>query len=144
RLRRLRAQLATPLAPIYTLTRGELAAMSWLTESLAQAGCLQAFPQRVLALDFDEFLVDVPAGLRRVRDHLQLADLELPAGGRIDEVLSRYSKAPAAPYSPAERARLLAEARRVEAEEIRRGLRWLESLARQEALVARLFDRVKV
>lgn len=137
RMRRLLAGRTLPVAPLHALSRGELAALGWLVESLAQAGAVAAAGPRVLALDFDALLADLEGSLARVLAHFDLprdgAALAALAGS---PALRRYSKAPELPFSPDERATRLALARREERAEIARGLAWLEALARADAGVA--------
>ena len=119
---------------------GTLAAMSWLSESLTRAQALEQFPSRVLAIDFDRLLADLPAAMEAVLQHLDIAAAPgfLAAVGR-SPVLRRYSKAPQQfEYSPLLRAQLLAQARREHAGEIRKGLKFLEALGAQDARVAAL------
>jgi hypothetical protein len=141
RMRRLRGRIETPLTAIHALSLGELAAMSWLCESLTQREALERHPERILGVDFDQFLTDLPGGLQRV-----LAHLALPADGdTVDRlarspVLTRYSKAPEHPYGPTLRARILDEARRDHREELARGMRWLERTANADAAAAAVLD----
>ncbi|MGH8722545.1 MAG: hypothetical protein ACREU4_11205, partial [Burkholderiales bacterium] len=101
RIRRLLARQSVTLAPLHALSMGELAALGWLVESLSCQDALAAHPARVLPLDFDEFMADVPGQLARV-----LAHFGLSAGpgdlARIVQspVLQRYSKAPELPFAP--------------------------------------------
>lgn len=137
RMRRLSSRLGCTLAPLYELSPGELAAMSWLAESLCRRDVLAGFPNQVIAVDFDAFLADVAGGMRRV-----LAQFELPIDERelsalaTSPVLTRYSKAPEHAYGPAQRAALLQEARRGHREEIEKGLAWLAALAQEHEVVA--------
>jgi hypothetical protein len=141
RMQRLCVRLGRSLKPLHALSLGELAAMSWLAESLCRYDVLARFPRQVLAVDFDEFLVDVAAGMRQV-----LAQFGLP----IDEhwlsqlatspVLTRYSKAPEHPYGPTLRAQVLDHARREHGAEIQKGLVWLAALAESDQTVATLLD----
>jgi hypothetical protein len=137
RMRRLCTRLRTPPGPVHSLSHGELAAMSWLVETVAQREALAQHTGRVLGVDFDRFLADVPGGLRQMLTHLELPSdpgtVERIAGS---PVLTRYSKAPEHPYGPALRASILAEARRAHREELGRGLRWLERLAATESAAA--------
>lgn len=136
RLRRLAAQVQLPPVPLYALSPGELAAMSWLTETLTQRDCLRRDPDRVMAIDFDDFLLDVPRALLAIWIHLRLPGTPALDEARLATTLARYSKAPEHGYSPALRAGLLNDARRTQAAEIRRGQVWLENLARREPAVA--------
>ena len=136
RLRRLAAQFELPPTPLHAMSPGELAAMSWLTETLTQRDCLRREPDRVMAIDFDEFLLDVPGVLSAIWAHLLLPGTPILEANRLASALARYSKAPEHGYSPALRADLLNDARRSQAAEIRRGRVWLENLARREPAVA--------
>jgi hypothetical protein len=137
RMRRLCERLGRRLAPLHELSPGELAAMSWLAESLCRHDVLAGFPDQVIAVDFDAFLADVGGGMRRV-----LAQFELPIDERelsalaASPVLTRYSKAPEHAYGPAQRAELLDEARRGHRGEIAKGLAWLAALAESHDVVA--------
>jgi hypothetical protein len=137
RMRRLLAGRALPVAPLHALTMGELAALGWLTESLSASAALAVPGSRVMAVDFDEFLKDVPAGLGRVLAHLGLPmdEMKLAAAGR-SALLSQYSKAPELPFPPGEREARLAASRRENAAEIAKGLEWLEKLAQADAAIA--------
>ncbi|HEY0303200.1 MAG TPA: hypothetical protein VGC36_17770, partial [Rhizomicrobium sp.] len=138
RRRRLEAMLGETLPP--TPSTGELAALSWLAESLTRARTLEAFAARVLPLDFDVLLSDLPATMDRVLAHLGIA---APPGFAAaiarSPVLTRYSKAPEQySYSPAMRAELLAQARWEHAQELRRGLQFIERHAARHPRVAAL------
>ena len=139
RMRRLSARLGTQLAPLHSLSLGELAAMSWLAESLCRHDILAQFGGQVLAEDFDTFLADPVAGMRRV-----LTQFGLPASdGEVQRIvespaMSRYSKAPEHAYGPAIRAQMLNEARQDHRVEIGKALAWLERLARSAPDVAAL------
>ena len=142
RMRRLLRTLApASLPPLHDLSLGELAAMSWLAETLTQHELLDAAPDRVLAVDFDALLADVPHVLSQVASHLSLA---VPAGWAAQlgshPALTRYSKSPDHEYSPALRAQVLAQARREHAGELRRGIAWLENVARAEPAAARVLQ----
>ncbi len=137
RMRRLQERLAAPVTPLHRLTVGELAALSWVTESLTQRELLERHPGRVLAVDFDDFLAAVAPAMARILAHLGLpADPTYLAGVERSPVLMGYSKAPEHAYTPALRAEVLADSRQRNATEIRRGLAWLETLARSDARVA--------
>ena len=137
RMRRLCSRVAAPLAPLHALSLGELAAMSWLAESLTRREIIGQFPDRVLAVDFDAFLGDIPAWMGRIVRHFGLpADDSWLAQLGSSPVLGRYSKAPEHEYGPAVRSQVLAEARRNHREQIARGLGWLERLAQLDATVS--------
>ena len=134
RMRRLLAGRNLPVAPLYALSPGELAALSWLVEGLARA---DAAGERVLALDFEAFLADVAGELGRVLAHFGLPFDEALLRAIADGPVPRqYSKAPDLPFPPGERFARLAESRRENREEIASGLAWLERLARADGGIA--------
>jgi hypothetical protein len=137
RIRRLRSRLPAPLAPLHAMSIGELAALSWLTESFAQRDALNGAAGRVIALDFEQFLANVPSGMARILRHLELPgdDRYMTALAR-SPALTRYSKAPEFAYSPDVRAEVLRGSRRDHRDEIRKGMDWLERLARSDPTVA--------
>lgn len=137
RMRRLLAGRALPSTPLHALSPGELAALGWLAERLAQAAAVECGGSRVLELDFETFLGDVPGGLKLVLRHFGLPHdesvLRALAGS---PVLARYSKAPEFPFPPGERAGRLSASRRAHAAEIARGLAWIERMAGADAGIA--------
>jgi hypothetical protein len=141
RMRRLRSRTAVPLAPLHALSLGELAAMSWLAESWTQRDALAQFAGTIIALDFDRFLAGVPESMGRILGHLDLPHdaAQLAELGR-SPALTRYSKAPEYAYTPEVRAEVLRESRRNNRQEIRKGLDWLERLARAEPIVAEIVN----
>jgi hypothetical protein len=141
RMRRLMQRCRSPLPHLHALSLGELAAMSWLAESMTQRDLLDQSPQQVLAVDFDVLLADVPRAMSQIAAHLELT---VPDGWAehlaTSPALTRYSKSPDHDYSPALRAEILNQARHEHREEVRRGLDWLEKLARAEPGVARVLE----
>ena len=137
RIRRLQAWVTAPLAPLHTMSIGELAALSWLAESRAQRDALTRFPDRVIALDFDRFLASVAGSMARILDHFGLpGDARYLSAVERSAVLTRYSKAPEYDYTPGLRAEILRESRREHREEIRKGMAWLDRLGRADPRVA--------
>ena len=125
RLSRMLGALETPR------TTGEIAAMSWLAEHLTQERLSHPWPNRTLRLDFDDFLAEPNLHLKAVFHHLGLdAPAALVENAAAHPLMRQYSKNPDQPYSSAERAQRLQHARRDNAEEIRRGLAWLDRVAR--------------
>lgn len=118
-------------------TLGELAAMTWLVERLTSQDLARRFGERLLQLDFEEFLADMPAHLERVLSHFGLDTSRVDAALR-SPVLTHYSKKPSRPYSIERRAQVLAQTRVRQAEEISRARAWLEKLAAQHEGVAKL------
>jgi hypothetical protein len=118
-------------------SNGETAAMSWLAEHLTQRRLVHPWPNRTLRLDFDEFLAEPGLHLRAVFHHLALdAPAALIEHTAAHPLMQQYSKTPGKLYSTAERAQRLAHSRRDNAEEISRGLAWLDRVARAHPRVA--------
>lgn len=141
RMRRLQSRTAVPLAPLHTLSLGELAALSWLAESWTQRRALAQFSARVIALDFDECLAAVSDSMSRILSHFGLStDPAYLASVGTSPVLARYSKAPEHAYTPSLRAEVLRDSRRHNREEIRKGMDWLEHHGRADAAVAEIID----
>jgi hypothetical protein len=134
RMRRLQTRIGTTLAPLHTLSIGELAAMSWLAESWTQRDAVTRFAGRVIALDFDAFLANVADNMARILGHFALpADARYLSAVDRSPVLTRYSKAPEHAYTPDVRAEVLRDSRRHNREEIHKGMDWLERTARADA-----------
>lgn len=137
RLRRLQARVVAALTPLHAMSPGELAAMSWLSESWTQVDAVAQHPGKVIALDFDRFLADLPECMSLILPHFGLSDdASLLSGLARSPVLKQYSKAPEFAYTPDVRAEVLRDSRRDNREEIRKGMDWLNGLARSDAAVA--------
>jgi hypothetical protein len=138
RMRRLQSRADERLPPLHALSLGELAAMSWLCESCTQRETADRFPERVMTLDFDDFLADVGNAMARLLSHFALPhDERMLSALAASSALTRYSKAPEYAYSPAIRAEILRDSRRDHREEIRKGMAWLEQRARSDPALAR-------
>src|SRR5262249_40576595 len=131
RIRRLSRWLQQPLPqPLYALSPGELAAMTWITETATQRRLLSEDPGRSLAIDFDEVLENVPEGLGAVAAYFGLGfDEQSISRVARSQTLQHYSKAPELAYSPGMRSEILAASRREHAAEIRKGLAWIELMS---------------
>lgn len=139
RIRRVGLRTRAPLGALHGYTLGEFAALAWLAEALSAREAAAAHPGRVLAVDFDAFLADTGAAMRAIVRHFGIAvDAGWLERVPANPALTRYSKAPEHAYGPEVRAQLLADARREHAPELRRGLAWLEGIARADAALAPL------
>jgi hypothetical protein len=135
RSRRLERLLGeTPLA-LHRATAGELAAMAWLAETLAQRA---AEGPRVLMLDFERMLASLDETLATVAGHFGIA---IPSAQTVAAIMGRYSKGPEHAYSPALRAQLLAQARSAHADELHKGLDWIQRSAKRYPVAARALGR---
>ena len=104
---------------------------------------MKRFAGRVIALDFEAFLSSVVDGMSRILRHFGLPDDDryLSEVAR-SPVLTRYSKAPEYAYTPDVRAEVLRDSRRHNRDEIRKGIDWLEQLARSDDAVAEIVNGV--
>jgi hypothetical protein len=135
RLRRLRRLCGAPIADLAMLSPGELAAMSWATETATIAAASD--PSRFHAIEFDSFLTKPEGGLSGALAHLSLAATpELIRAALSGPTMRTYSKDSSFDYSPDDRRALLAEYRSAHGAEIARGRRWLEGTAKAHAPVA--------
>jgi len=140
RSRRLSERFGISAPPVTSLSVGELAAMTWLAESLTLMETKAAFSERVMVLDFDALLANLSSTMGTLLEHF---GIDIPVGflSAIEKsaVLARYSKAPEHySYSPMFREQLLTQARREHAAELRKGLHFLERLAKEDQRIAAL------
>jgi hypothetical protein len=110
-----------------TLSIGEMTAMGWACEMTALTAAAQ---DRVLWLDFQQFLANPAAALTACFHHLEIA----ATAEQINAVATspdtrRYSKAPEFGYDAKLRADILAQARVRCGAEIKQGMDWLEKAA---------------
>lgn len=134
RLFRLRRNLRDDTLP-QPQSLGELAAMSFLTETMTRKAVTAAFGPCVLPLDFHAFLQDRGHHIARILHHFGLdVSADTAAALANSATFQHYSKAPEQHYSPEQRAQILARAGTDFADEIMRGKNWLERMAsRHEA-----------
>ncbi len=127
RLRRLHRRVGREVWELDSLSEGQALALSWACEMSA---LVRTAGERMLAMNFDRFLMDPHAGLRRALGHfgIDAAPPEIAAILRGPD-MHRYSKAPEHAYDSALRQEVLAEARHRHGAEIRRGLAWLDRAA---------------
>jgi hypothetical protein len=131
RIAALNARLGAAPWAAEDLSPGELAALSWTADMLVFAELSARFGARVTILDFEAFLADPAAGIAAALRHLH-GETDPAEAARIaaSPYLQRYSKAPEYGYGPELRSQVLAQARRLAAEEIAKGLAWLETAAK--------------
>mgnify|MGYP001549809099 CR=1 FL=1 len=120
-------------------TLGELAAMTWLAERLTQQDLSMRFGERILLIDFEDFLDDMRPHLCRVLSHFGLDTSRVEAAMQ-SPLLTHYSKKPSQPFSAERRKQKLAETRIRQADEISRAHAWLERLSSRHKAVARLLN----
>jgi hypothetical protein len=135
---RLMAMLGSPVRA--TQGRGEVVALAWLTERLNQQTTERAGGERMLAIDFDAMLADLPQALTRITAHLGLkAGPRTIARMAASPILSRYSKAPERhAFTAADRATKLRSALEKNSVEVTKGKAIIAELAVAHETVAAL------
>lgn len=133
-------RFAPGVGPLFSLSIGELAALTWLCET---AEALSAVEQgTACAVDFDAFLATPIEGLAGACAALGLpVSVEACEAAVGSPIMSSYSKAPEQSYSPEIRLETIAAAHRQHRDEIQNGLRWLERTASQHPLLTAALDR---
>lgn len=141
RMRRLAKLAPEASPPLHTLSLGEIAAMGWAVETLAHRLAEQHVGDRVMRVDFDAFLSAPDDILTNIMAHFCIkAGGAFPEGVGRHPVLSRYSKAPEHAYTPETRRQIMAQARAQHADEIRKGLAWIETFARRAPALGALLS----
>jgi hypothetical protein len=142
RVRRLANYLNAPPLGLEQLSLGELTAMTWVVEALTHEQARSAFAQQSLMLDFDDFLAAPGARAGDIARHFGLAwSDDIKQRVVRSPALSRYSKAQEYEYSPALRRAVLDQARAQHGEEIRKGLRWIDEMAKAHPPIASMLAR---
>ena len=139
RLSRLHARLGEEPFKLWQLSEGERAALAWACE---MAALEEADGGRAMWLDFDSFLADSAAQLKRTATHLDLPITPERARELLaSPIMSQYSKAPEHGYTPQLREEVLADAARDHGAAIRAGLAWLEQAGKRFPLIAAALER---
>lgn len=121
-----------PGVRLHALSPGELAALSWLAEAATLAELHRAEPDRVMALDFEDFLSRPTETLHALAAHFGLPASPDDAERAIaSPLMSRYSKSPDQGFTPGDRAAMQAESAARNAEEIAKGRAMVEGLVRR-------------
>lgn len=112
---------------LHAMETSEMVAMGWVAE-LARFHQLMAgssIGPRLLLLDFERMLADMPNELTNVLHHLGLSDDRDPErSAKQVAVMRSYAKSPTHDYSPGDRKHDLDLSRRTFAADIERGMRW--------------------
>ena len=117
---------------------GELAALAWLTETVALNQARRTAP----VFDFDVLLTQPESALFEICGALGFE----PHGERVaaavaGPIMRAYSKAPEHAYDATLRGEVIAQSERDNAVEIKAGMTWLERLAADQENVARALER---
>lgn len=116
------------------MSMSETVAMSWASEMTSLAEAASAFPERVLWVDFDQFLAAPEIMLSQCFAHLGVDTSPVQIGSILaGPHMRQYSKAPGQHYDASVRDAVIKESREKFSEEIRNGLRWLDDAAARYA-----------
>ena len=122
---------------LHQMSVGQLAALSWLSETLSATRSLEQYPDQVTVLEFEAFLREPADSLARISSFLDIdADSEAIEKAVNSDVLQTYSKAPEHRYNAQTRSAILADSRARFAKEIDEALTWLDELAGRSELVS--------
>jgi len=113
------------------IDEGDITVLAWLIGMRHLLAAASAFPERCLLLEFDSFLDDPPAGLKRVATFLGFETQTDAIIAGWPDVSLGYSKKPDEPYSAFNRRRTLARGRVQRGDEIEAGLIWARRLVTQ-------------
>ncbi|MEJ2127464.1 MAG: hypothetical protein P8X81_01315 [Woeseiaceae bacterium] len=113
------------LPPLQSMSGGELAALTWLAEVSSAAPALRE--RAAFSLDFDTFLTDPEELLRQTCGALGLeTTAEQCTKAVAGPIMRSYSKAPEHNYGPKLREDIIADSKRRNTEEIKKGMRFVE------------------
>lgn len=142
RLVRLHRRIGAEPWRLWELPEATRAALAWACEMAALEDAAARAPERVLWIDFDDFLARPASALAEAAGFLG-HDLAAEEAAKLVDgpLMGRYSKAPEHAYSPALREQVLAEARRQHGPGIAAAMRWLEAAAADHEVIARAMAR---
>jgi hypothetical protein len=136
RLARLRARLGCDWR-LEHMSQGEIVALGWACEASALATATAQSAARVHVMNFDAFLAQPPHHLKAAFAHFGVSVSEAEIARILaGSEMQTYSKAPEYAYDAALRRSVLDEGRGRFDSEIRRGLSFIESAARQFPQIA--------
>ncbi len=142
RMRRMQQQLGEAPKAVSEMSPGELVAASWVTENLTHQALAEATGARVLNVDFDGLLARPVPVLEQVLQHFSIpGGAEMAARMAHSPIMGRYAKAPEHAYSSRLRDEVIHQARQQHGTEITRGTRFVETLAKRYAPVAKLLEQ---
>lgn len=144
RLRRLHRRLGRPIWRLPELSPGETIAMGWACEMTALAAADAAAPGQGQWLDFDRFLTFPEPPLREAFAHLGRDVSEGTARAILaGPDMGRYAKATEHPYDAGTRRAARREAEEIFADEIGKGLAWLDAAAAEVPEIAAAVETAK-
>lgn len=120
------------------LSEGEVVALGWAGEASALVEAAEQAGSRVQVLDFERFLAEPQTVLALAFKHFDVApDAQDIAAILSGPEMTTYSKSPEFSYDKQLRRSVLDQGRRIHADEIHRGLLWLDGAAREHPSINR-------
>jgi hypothetical protein len=141
RMLSLKSHTSMELPALHSLSDGELAALSYLSDLIAMHTAAQSVNDRVMRQDFDAFLSAPGQALGSLNAFFNapLPD-EQTTALQQNPLFSRYSKASNYPFSGGERMERLRAARHSHGPEIKTGLDWLDRFRVRESGAAKALE----
>lgn len=142
RMRRLRTLCGGRIDDLADLSLGECAALCWACETATTASLSGAGREKqILTVNFDRFLETPGPSLGQFLKHFDApADDARLHNAVTGPLMTQYSKAPEHQFSPNFREELLAQYRRERADEIAKGMAWLEARGRAHPPIAKALE----
>ncbi len=143
RMRRLRALCGDTIDDLAHLSLGETAALCWACETATTAAAMSSDNgDRILPANFDSFLETPAQHLPTFLHHFDVSANDAVVENALNgPLMTQYSKAPEHQFSPSFRKDLLAQYRRERADEIKKGMDWLESRGGTHTPIAAALSR---
>ncbi len=124
------------------LSIGQLAALSWLSETTSMARSLENGVQHIDLLEFELLLQNPRKVLSRLMLHFGIDASDATVEKAVQSpVLQNYSKAPEHQYNAQTRTAILADARSRFKRDIEQALDWIDKLASRSDIVAESLSR---
>lgn len=125
------------LAPLHTLSAGEIAAMTYTAEMISMQHAAEVGADRIMRVDFDRYLKRPGETLKNIVAHLgRSVDDQTISDVLANPILGRYSKATDYAFSAGERQERLRASKAANHDEIAKGMAWLISFARDNSMSA--------
>ncbi|NNE05163.1 MAG: hypothetical protein HKO64_04925 [Xanthomonadales bacterium] len=128
--------------PRLTELRAEqIAVISWLGNMTRMSHAIERYPQRILPMNFEQFLQDPAGKLERICTHFSLRDpVQETVIKGFASVARNYSKDPRRAFTAADRQAILNKSRQLFSSQIKAGLEYAQSLLATHQLPARVSE----
>lgn len=139
RMKRLARYIGQVPSPLYLMSPGEWVAASWVCEAMTRERIRKTAGEKLLSVDFDAFLTDIPGTVATMLEHFNLpGGTEMATRIAQSPTLGKYAKAPEHDYSSRLRADVIRDSQQRNRSEIDRGIKWTKKIASQFTAVGNL------